>query len=44
MVVEKKFGAKTGEGYYKWDRPFLEKMNQKRGKGFDTFFNAGLRR
>ncbi len=32
LVEEKKFGAKTGEGYYKWDRSFLEEMNQKREK------------
>ena len=32
LVEEKKFGAKTGEGYYKWDRSFLEEMKQKREK------------
>lgn len=30
LVEDKNFGAKTGEGYYKWDRLFLEEMNQKR--------------
>jgi 3-hydroxybutyryl-CoA dehydrogenase len=32
LVGDKKFGAKTGEGYYKWDQSFLEEMNQKREK------------
>ena len=30
MVDDKKFGTKTGEGYYKWDHLFFEKMNQNR--------------
>jgi 3-hydroxybutyryl-CoA dehydrogenase len=30
LVDDKKFGAKSGEGYYQWDRSFLEEMNQKR--------------
>ena len=30
LVDDKKFGVKTGEGYYKWDPSFLEEMNQKR--------------
>jgi 3-hydroxybutyryl-CoA dehydrogenase len=37
MVEDEKFGAKTGEGYYKWDSLFLEKMNQKREKELIRF-------
>jgi 3-hydroxyacyl-CoA dehydrogenase len=32
LVGDKKFGVKTGEGYYKWDKSFLEEMTQKREK------------
>ncbi|MEO8764182.1 MAG: 3-hydroxyacyl-CoA dehydrogenase NAD-binding domain-containing protein [Ginsengibacter sp.] len=32
LVAEKKFGAKSGEGYYTWDHSFIEEMNHKREK------------
>ncbi|MEO6000727.1 MAG: 3-hydroxyacyl-CoA dehydrogenase NAD-binding domain-containing protein [Chitinophagaceae bacterium] len=32
LVEHGKFGAKTGEGYYKWDSAFLEETNQRREK------------
>jgi 3-hydroxybutyryl-CoA dehydrogenase len=32
LVEAKKLGAKSGEGYYKWDLAFLKEMNQKREK------------
>ncbi len=38
LVEENKFGVKTGEGYYKWDKSFIEKMNQKREKDLIHFF------
>ncbi len=37
LVEDRKFGAKTGEGYYTWDSSFLEKMNQKREKELIRF-------
>ena len=40
LVDDKKFGAKTGEGYYKWDPSFLEQMNQKREKELIHFFKT----
>jgi len=40
LVSDKKFGAKTGEGYYKWDQPFLEEMNQKREKELIHFLKS----
>ncbi len=40
LVGDKKFGAKTGEGYYKWDHSFLEEMNQKREKELIHFLKS----
>lgn len=40
LVNDKKFGSKTGEGYYKWDHSFLEEMNQKREKELIHFLKA----
>ena len=40
LVGDKKFGAKTGEGYYKWDQSFLEEMNQKREKELIHFLKS----
>lgn len=37
LIEDKKFGAKTGEGYYKWDPSFLDEMNQKREKELIRF-------
>jgi len=40
LVSDKKFGAKTGEGYYKWNHSFLEEMNQKREKELIHFLKS----
>jgi 3-hydroxybutyryl-CoA dehydrogenase len=37
LVEDKKFGAKNGEGYYTWDRSFLDNMNHKREKELMRF-------
>ena len=40
LVSEEKFGAKSGEGYYKWDHSFLEEMNLKREKELIHFLKS----
>ncbi len=40
LVESKKLGAKTGEGYYKWDHSFLEEMNLKREKELIHFLTT----
>ncbi len=40
LVEDKKFGAKTGEGYYQWSPSFLEEMNQKREKELIRFLKT----
>lgn len=40
LLDEKKFGAKSGEGYYKWDPTFLEEMNEKREKELIRFLKG----
>ena len=42
LVSDKKFGAKTGEGYYKWGHAFLEEMNQKREKELIHFLKSNI--
>jgi 3-hydroxybutyryl-CoA dehydrogenase len=43
LVSEKKFGTKTGEGYYQWDPTFLAEMNQKREKELIHFLTGDAR-
>jgi 3-hydroxybutyryl-CoA dehydrogenase len=42
LVKENKLGNKTGEGYFKWDESFSEKMNNAREKELIRFLKQDM--